>query len=110
MGPPVTRPATPSGPVDPFNCAVDPENTWAADKKEWCCRVHHRGCPPTAPPVQPIVPIMPIVTPACSLLGQRILTIAPMVSQIGRQVGQCRRRTGAAKSTARAARIKEAAV
>merc|ERR1712207_121450 len=62
--PPVTRPATPSGPVDPFNCAVDPENTWAADKKEWCCRVHHRGCPPTAPPVQPIVPIMPIVTPA----------------------------------------------
>merc|ERR1712099_177768 len=60
MGPP-TQPPTqtkqPSGPVDPFNCAVDPENTWAADKKEWCCRVHHRGCPPTAPP-QPIQPII----------------------------------------------------
>merc|ERR1712084_116408 len=36
--PPPTLPPTqtkqPSGPVDPFNCAVDPENTWAADKKE----------------------------------------------------------------------------
>jgi len=79
--------------VDPFNCAVDPENTWAADKKaaertaagmvqeaqaqrvpamalaaslrartaqlavlaagvavivpkkEWCCKVHGKGCP-----------------------------------------------------------------
>merc|ERR1712242_251778 len=48
--PPPTRPPAPSGPVDPFNCAVDPEDTWAADKKTWCCRVHHRGCPPTAPP------------------------------------------------------------
>merc|ERR1712051_442208 len=42
---PPTRPPAPSGPVDPFNCAVDPENTWHADKKEWCCRVHHVGCP-----------------------------------------------------------------
>merc|ERR1712151_392108 len=25
--PPSTRPPAPSGPVDPFNCAVDPENT-----------------------------------------------------------------------------------
>merc|ERR1719145_475767 len=54
--PPPTPPATPSGPVDPFNCAVDAEDTWAADKKEWCCRVHHRGCPPTAPPPRPIPP------------------------------------------------------
>merc|ERR1712003_43647 len=50
---------------DPFNCAVDPEDTWAADKKTWCCRVHHRGCPPTAPPLQPIIlpapqPIAPV--------------------------------------------------
>merc|ERR1712087_1002395 len=29
---PPTQSTTPSGPVDPFNCAVDPENTWAADK------------------------------------------------------------------------------
>merc|ERR1712228_815007 len=49
--------STPSGPVDPFNCAVDPENTWAADKKEWCCRIHHRGCP------QPIIPIIPVPQP-----------------------------------------------
>merc|ERR1719220_1952282 len=56
--PPTLPPArpVPSGPVDPFNCAVDSENTWAADKKAWCCRVHHRGCPPTAPP--PFVPIL----------------------------------------------------
>merc|ERR1712045_1104502 len=59
--PPPTRPPAPSGPVDPFNCAVDPENTWAADKKEWCCRIHHVGCPPTAPPPMPI--IMPAPQP-----------------------------------------------
>merc|ERR1712183_1216741 len=59
---PPTRPPAPSGPVDPFNCAVDPENTWAADKKEWCCRIHHRGCPQpafVAPPPQPVMP-MPV--------------------------------------------------
>jgi len=68
--PPPTAPATPGGPVDPFNCAVDAENTWAADKKEWCCRIHHRGCPPTAPPPMPIVlpapapmPILPPMQP-----------------------------------------------
>merc|ERR1712241_1561458 len=58
--PPPTRPA-PVGPVDPFNCAVDAENTWQADKKAWCCRVHHRGCPPTAAPIAPILP--PVVQP-----------------------------------------------
>merc|ERR1712050_181663 len=52
-----TAPPAPSGPVDPFNCAVDPENTWKADKKDWCCRVHHRGCP------QPIAPPMPLPMP-----------------------------------------------
>jgi len=73
---PPTRPPAPSGPVDPFNCAVAPEDTWAADKKEWCCRVHHQGCPqprvvpqaqpimapvpqPILPPVQPIAPAPP---------------------------------------------------
>merc|ERR1712209_131446 len=37
--PPITLPPTrpvPSGPVDPFNCAVGDENTWAANKKSWC--------------------------------------------------------------------------
>merc|ERR1712038_1374756 len=32
-----TAPPAPAGPVDPFNCAVGAETTWAADKKEWCC-------------------------------------------------------------------------
>lgn len=64
--PPPTPPPTPAppvGPVDPFNCAVDDERMWAADKKAWCCRHHHRGCPPTAAPpvVMPIAPpVMPI--------------------------------------------------
>merc|ERR1719277_1400510 len=49
--PPPTRPV-PSGPVDPFNCAVNAVDTWAADKKAWCCRVHHLGCPqPILPPI-----------------------------------------------------------
>merc|ERR1711933_718542 len=61
---PTAAPA-PSGPVDPFNCAVDAESTWAADKKAWCCRVHHRGCPPTAPPPRPMpmpvpMPVLPV--------------------------------------------------
>merc|ERR1712129_694587 len=52
------------GPVgDPFNCAVDPENTWQNDKKEWCCRVHHRGCPPTAPPPVVIAPPPVVISP-----------------------------------------------
>merc|ERR1711920_162743 len=39
-----------------------------------------------------------------------IRTIAPMVSQIGKQVGQWAKRSGAAESTVRAVRIKAAAV
>lgn len=35
---------------------------WGADKKAWCCRVHHVGCPPTAPPVV-VVPVTPCMTP-----------------------------------------------
>jgi len=58
--PPTTRPVTappttrPSGPVDPYNCAVGAVDTWDSSKKQWCCNVHHVGCPtyfPTAPPV-----------------------------------------------------------
>merc|ERR1719401_182447 len=57
---PIAPPA-PSGPVDPFNCAVDPENTWKADKRDWCCRIHHRGCPqPIAPLPMPVpMPVLP---------------------------------------------------
>jgi len=77
LTPPPTPPAAPSGPVDPFNCAVDAENTWAADKKAWCCRIHHRGCPPTAPPPQPILPavqpapVQPILPPMQPTLPPR---------------------------------------
>merc|ERR1719276_787263 len=45
--PPPTRPPT----GDPYNCAVGVESSWGAGKKDWCCRVHHLGCPPTAPPM-----------------------------------------------------------
>merc|ERR1719384_13971 len=77
--PPPTPPMTPPRPLpprplpprpvprgDPFNCAVDSEDLWAADKRAWCCRVHHKGCPPTAPPAivipqpPPVMPVMPV--------------------------------------------------
>merc|ERR1712151_763227 len=54
--PPPSPPVTPSGPVDPFNCAVDAEISWAADKKEWCCRIHHVGCPPAPMPITTFPP------------------------------------------------------
>merc|ERR1719188_2745208 len=36
------------GPVDPYNCADGWSNWqagWSVGKKEWCCRVHGKGCP-----------------------------------------------------------------
>merc|ERR1712045_555733 len=71
--PPPAAPAAPAGPVDPFNCAVDAENTWKADKKAWCCRIHHRGCPPTAPPARPIIlpPVQPVLPPVQPTLPPR---------------------------------------
>lgn len=60
--PPPTQPS-PSRPVDPFNCAVDLVTSWKADKKAWCCRIHHLGCPPRPQPIVPIVPILPPVVP-----------------------------------------------
>jgi len=56
-GPPTvpTQPPT-HGPVDPYNCAVDPETTWTPDKKAWCCRIHHLGCPTMMPTVAPPAP------------------------------------------------------
>merc|ERR1712127_935212 len=49
-------------------------------KKAWCCKVHHLGCPSTAPPAT-----------------------APTASRTGRQAGASRRKSGAARTTARAA-------
>jgi len=54
---PLTRPPT----GDPYNCAVGAESSWEAGKKNWCCRVHHLGCPPTAPP--PTAPPMILTLP-----------------------------------------------
>merc|ERR1712242_121001 len=72
---------------------VDSENTWAADKKEWCCRVHHRGCPSCHQ--------------SCRLRHppQQTHTTVLMDLQIGRQDGACRKRSGAAGFMARVAPV-----
>jgi len=38
----------PLGPVDPFNCAdlQNPAAEWSSEKKQWCCDIHGKGCPP----------------------------------------------------------------
>jgi hypothetical protein len=56
----VTRPTRPPPIGDPFNCAIDVVAVWGADKKAWCCRVHHIGCPTVAPPV--VIPVTPCMT------------------------------------------------
>merc|ERR1711933_526047 len=94
---PPTRPPAPVGPVDPFNCAVDAESTWATDKREWCCRIHHRGCAPTAPPPQPVLP--PVVQPYNCDDGFA-----------NWQVGLWPRRSGAAECMGRDAPIRVAGV
>merc|ERR1712037_157866 len=43
---PVPQPVAP--PADPYNCADGFANWqagWSVPKKEWCCRVHGKGCP-----------------------------------------------------------------
>jgi len=57
---PVTVPATPGPKGDPYNCAVGAVSSWGGDKKSWCCRIHHVGCPPTAPP--PVI-APPVIAP-----------------------------------------------
>jgi len=54
--PPGTPPPS-NRPADPFNCAVNAENTWSDPKKKWCCNVHHRGC--VLPPVPLPLPALP---------------------------------------------------
>merc|ERR1712045_1003921 len=80
MGPPPTPPPTPprTPPAAPQG-PVDPENSWHADKKAWCCRIHHRGCPPTAPPPpRPIIlpPVQPIAPPVQPIIPP-VMPIAP---------------------------------
>merc|ERR1712060_639011 len=44
---PTPAPA-PTPPADPYNCADGFANWvvgWSVAKKEWCCRVHGKGCP-----------------------------------------------------------------
>lgn len=59
-----TAPSPPTRPPDPWNCATDYEaweSLWSEDKKGWCCRVHHRGCPPTSPQTRPPTAMPPVV-------------------------------------------------
>merc|ERR1712088_1181601 len=46
---PIVMPAPqPVAPADPYNCAEGFANWqagWSVPKKEWCCRVHGKGCP-----------------------------------------------------------------
>merc|ERR1712113_945415 len=46
---PIVMPAPqPVAPADPYNCADGFANWqagWSVPKKEWCCRVHGKGCP-----------------------------------------------------------------
>merc|ERR1712194_807027 len=39
---PPTQPTAPPGPVDPWNCAVDPEYLWLPAKKEWLLELASR--------------------------------------------------------------------
>merc|ERR1712113_532393 len=47
--PPIIMPVPqPAPPADPYNCADGFANWqagWSVAKKEWCCRVHGKGCP-----------------------------------------------------------------
>lgn len=58
--PPRPRPTRPVPRGDPFNCAIGSETEWHQDKSQWCCIHHHKGCPPTAPPLVPVQPIVPV--------------------------------------------------
>jgi len=58
-----TSPPTPPPTGDPFNCAIGAENTWIKAKHEWCCRVHHRGCPPPPPTPPPTTSPRPPADP-----------------------------------------------
>ena len=44
---PAPQPIVPARPADPYNCADGFANWqagWSVPKKEWCCRVHGKGC------------------------------------------------------------------
>jgi len=73
---PPTHPPTPGRHSDgrhsdPFNCALGIESSWPPAKKEWCCEVHHKACPPPRRPA--------LKPPASPLQGN---TTAPLVSPL----------------------------
>merc|ERR1719414_382597 len=77
---PTYRPITSHRRVDPYNCAVKAVDSWPQSKKQWCCRVHHIGCPPARPPIvlPPIGPTPPpIVVPPTAPIAP-IAPIAPV--------------------------------
>jgi len=56
--PPLTTLTPPNlKPADPYNCAIGAMQSWLPPKKDWCCKVHHLGCPPT--PLPPALPAAP---------------------------------------------------
>merc|ERR1711874_747711 len=50
------------GPADPHNCADGFANWvvgWSVGKKEWCCRVHGKGCPGQGAGCAPVGTVSP---------------------------------------------------
>lgn len=67
------QPQASANPPDPFNCEIDKdlwETAWGDDKKEWCCQVHHFGCPVTTPAPQPMA--QPAMQPAAQPIAQPV--------------------------------------
>merc|ERR1712242_471207 len=55
-------PIVPRPPADPYNCADGFANWvvgWSVGKKEWCCRVHGKGCPGQAAGCAPVATSAP---------------------------------------------------
>merc|ERR1712045_92104 len=90
---PMPVPIVPRPPVDPYNCADGFANWmvgWSVGKKEWCCRVHGKGCPGQGVGCAPVAATPPH-------------TIAMRDSPIGWLVGASPRNSGAAPMPAKAA-------
>merc|ERR1712186_213245 len=79
------------GPADPYNCADGFSNWqvgWSVPKKEWCCRVHGKGCPNQGGGCAPSAPVANHTTATRDL-------------PTGCRAGPLRRRPGAVRTKAR---------
>merc|ERR1712087_507761 len=93
--PPPTLPPTPGttvshGPVDPYNCAVDPESSWDEAKKNGAAEFTTLAAPQQ--------PLQRLCHQSCRqhLRHRRTLSIVQMVSPTGLPAGASKRRSGAA--------------